>query len=354
MQRGRAPKGARPHCFLQRRRAWLTWEWTFSLDNRGNLAYNALMTSLASPFIMGTRGSELALCQAQLALDALVAAHGSFPHEIRTIRTAGDAHTDIPLSEVNRCAGTQDKGVFIAALEEALAAGEVDCAVHSLKDMPGTLDDRFEIAAFLPRAPLADVLLVKQGADMDNLLVGTSSARRARLVQCYWGGRARSTSIRGNVATRIRKLVETPEMGAILLARAGLSRLGYPETSFEVDGVQLTPVELSLTSFMPALGQGAIAIEIRRGDERARQLVAAVNDPATSICVRCERAFLDALKADCSVPVGGFATVDGDRLFFQAIYFDGEQPIRITKLGSAADPEALGEEACALLAQRRR
>ncbi len=309
---------------------------------------------ICPPFILGTRGSELALRQTHLALEALTAAHGGFPHEIRIIRTAGDAHTDIPLAEVNRRAGTQDKGVFIAALEEALASGEIDCAVHSLKDMPGTLDERFEIAAFLPRAPMEDVLLVKEGADMENLLIGTSSARRARLVQCYWGGSARTTSIRGNVATRIRKLVESPEMGAIILARAGLSRLGYPQGSFEVEGVKLTAVELPLAAFMPALGQGAIAIEIRRGDERARRLISAVNDAATSTCVRCERAFLDALKADCSIPVGGFATVDdAGALLFQALYFDGERPIRITQPGDAAAPEAAGLAAFEQLRQLR-
>ncbi len=309
---------------------------------------------MQKPFIIGTRGSELALCQAHLALDALTAVHGALEHEIRIIRTAGDAHTDIPLAEVNHRAGTQDKGVFIAALEEALAAGEIDCAVHSLKDMPGTLDERFEIAAFLPRAPMEDVLLVKEGADMDNLLIGTSSTRRARLAQCYWGGSVRTTSIRGNVATRIRKLVESPEMGAIILARAGLTRLGYPEGSFKVEGVRLCAVELSLNSFMPALGQGAIAIEIRRGDEAARRLVSPVNDAATATCVRCERAFLDALKADCSIPVGGYATIEAASVMFRAIYFDGEQAIRLTQLGPAASPERVGVAAFEQLRSRLR
>ncbi len=311
------------------------------------------MHDLVSPFIIGTRGSELALCQANMALAALQAAHGDFLHEIRVIHTAGDAHTDIPLAEVNRRAGTQDKGVFIAALEEALACGEIDCAVHSLKDMPGTLDERFEIAAFLPRAPMEDVLLVKEGADMNNLLVGTSSARRARLVQCYWGGSARTTSIRGNVATRIRKLVESPDMGAIILARAGLARLGYPRGGFVVDGVRLGAVELSLNTFMPALGQGAIAIEIRKGDARARRLVTAINDAATATCVRSERAFLDALKADCSIPVGGYATVEGGRIMLRAVYFEGERAIRLTQLGDASNPEAVGRAAFAALEERR-
>ncbi len=329
------------------------------LEIRRRLAYNAPMPSSVppssrSPFILGTRGSELALRQAQLAVEALSAAHGAFEHEVRIIRTAGDAHTDIPLAEVNRRAGTQDKGVFIAALEEALAAGEIDCAVHSLKDMPGTLDERFEIAAFLPRAPIGDVLLVKEGADMENLLVGTSSARRVKFVQCYWGGSARTCSIRGNVATRIRKLVETPEMGAIILARAGLSRLGYPESLLEFGGVRLGAIDLSVDAFMPALGQGAIAIEIRRGDERARQIIAAVNDAETAACVRCERAFLDALQANCSTPVAGYATIERSGLLFRSIYFEGEQPIRITQQGTVDAPEAVGRAAFEQLRQRRR
>ncbi len=297
---------------------------------------------MTSPLIIGTRGSELALRQAHMAVDALLAVHGSLEHEIRIIRTAGDAHTDIPLAEVNHRSGTQDKGVFIAALEDVLANGEIDCAVHSLKDMPGTLDARFEIAAFLPRASMEDVLLVKPGADMDNLLVGTSSARRARLVQCYWGGKARTVSIRGNVATRIRKLVESDEMGGIILARAGLERLGYPRDGFEANGMQLVAVDLSLNSFMPALGQGAIAVEIRKGDEAIRRLISAVNDAATATCVRCERAFLDALKADCSIPVGGYATVESGQLLLRAIYFDGEQAISITQVGDVTDPEGVG------------
>ncbi len=306
------------------------------------------------PFIIGTRGSELALRQAHMALEALRTAHGAFEYEIRIIRTAGDAHTDIPLAEVNRRAGTQDKGVFIAALEDALANGEIDCAVHSLKDMPGTLDKRFEIAAFLPRAPMEDVLLVKEGANRENLLVGTSSARRARLVQSYWGGRASTTSIRGNVATRIRKLVESPDMGAIILARAGLERLGYPRDGFEVEGVRLCAEDLPLATFMPALGQGAIAVEIRRGDEAARKLVSAVNDAATATCVRCERAFLDALKADCSIPVGGYATLDTGTLHFRAVYYAGEQAICVAQQGEAAEPEAVGRAAFEQLDALRR
>ncbi len=309
---------------------------------------------MTKPLIIGTRGSELALCQAQLAVDALKAAHGDdLAYEIRVIHTAGDTHTDIPLAEVNRRAGTQDKGVFIAAIEEALARGEIDCAVHSLKDMPGALDPRFELPAILPREEVGDVLLLRQGADIGHLCIGTSSARRARLVQSYWGGSARTMPIRGNVATRLRKLVETPSMSGTILARAGLNRLGYPRGSFEVEGVRLCTVELSTTSFMPALGQAAIALETRRDDAATRALVAAANDETTATCVRCERAFLEALKADCSVPVAGFAVPVKERLMLRVIYFTPKgQAIRLTQFGPAATPEEVGRMAHRQLLER--
>ncbi len=308
---------------------------------------------MTKPLIIGTRGSELARRQTQLAVEALQARHGAFAHEIRVIRTAGDAHADIPLAEVNRRAGTQDKGVFIAALEDALASGEIDCAVHSLKDMPGALDPRFEIAAFLPRAPLGDVLVVKAGADPERLVVGTSSARRAQLVRRHWGGSAETRSLRGNVATRLRKLAESPELGAIILARAGLDRLGYPRTGFEVAGARLTAVDLSPDIFMPALGQGAIALEARKGDEATRAFLAAANDPDTAACVRCERAFLAALEADCSTPVAGFATVEKDLLMFRALYFTPSgQAIRLTLTGRADEAEEMGRRARAQLRER--
>ncbi len=309
---------------------------------------------MTRPLLIGTRGSELALRQAELAVAALKAVHGEgFAYEIRIIHTAGDAHTDIPLAEVNRRAGTQDKGVFIAAIEDALARGEIDCAVHSLKDMPGALDARFALSAILPREEVGDVLILKEGADLAHLRIGTSSARRAKLVQCYWGGSAGVMPIRGNVATRIRKLAETPEMSGTILARAGLNRLGYPRGSFVAEGKRLCAVELSTSAFMPALGQGAIALETRRDDAATQALVAAVDDAATSTCVRCERAFLDALKADCSVPVAGFATLVKELLMLRVVYFTpGGQAIRITQTGPAAAPEAVGLQAHAQLLGR--
>ncbi len=302
---------------------------------------------------IGTRSSELALCQTKLAIAALTSTHPDLCPEIVPITTAGDTRTDIPLCKVNKATGTQDKGVFIAALEDALAEGRIDCAVHSLKDMPGTLDPRFDIAAVLPRESIWDVLVLKEGADLNHLTIGTSSVRRTNLIRHYWSGTATTVSIRGNVATRLQKLIDTPELDAIILARAGLNRLGYGQNLIEINGTRLHIIEMAKDSFMPAFCQGAIAIETRKDDTATRELIAGINDPATACCIRAERAFLADLQADCSVPVGGYATCNRDLMMFRAIYYtDAGLPIRITHRGSASTPEQVGREACAMLKQQ--
>ncbi len=308
---------------------------------------------MQSSLIIGTRGSALAQQQSQLVEDALSAVEHDLEMERRIIQTAGDMRQDIPLNQVNRATDTQDKGVFIAALEEALAAGEIDCAVHSLKDMPGILDPRFEIAAVLPREAKGDVLIIKQGAKMNQPCIGTSSVRRMRFAESYWSGNATCLPIRGNVATRLNKLVDNVELDAIILARAGLNRLGYPQESIEIRGCKLFFVDLSLSSFMPALGQGAIAIECRKGDQRVYDMLRKINDSDTETCVRCERAFLAALQANCSTPVGGYAIINQDAMYLRTIYYNEEgQALRVTQRGAAASPEAVGEDAFAQLQER--
>ncbi len=299
---------------------------------------------------VGTRGSELALKQAQLAIEAMKAHTPGLEAEIVIIHTDGDAHTDIPLCSVNKTAGTQDKGVFVASLERALANGEIDCAVHSLKDMPGQLAEDFELAAVLPREDIWDALILKPGANMQHLTLGTSSVRREQMIRTYWSGTAQTVSIRGNVATRLRKLVESPELDGIVLARAGLNRLGYTGDSITVGDTVLSVVDMSRDSFMPALCQGAITIEIRKGDERMQAITAPANDPETALCTRVERAFLAALQADCSVPVAGYATCNGDFMMMRAIYFmPNGMPVRITHRGPSDDPEAVAAGAYAKL-----
>lgn len=291
---------------------------------------------------IGTRGSELALKQTELAIAAMKTKTPDLQTEIVIIHTDGDAHTEIPLCRVNKTAGTQDKGVFVAAIERALAAGEIDCAVHSLKDMPGQMAEGFELAAVLPREEIWDALILKAGADMEHLTLGTSSVRREQLVRTFWSGTATTKSIRGNVSTRLRKLINSPELDGIILARAGLNRLGYTGDSLTIDGTTLSIVDMGKDSFMPALCQGAVALEIRKNDDATRRVVAPVNDSETSLCVRAERAFLAALHADCSVPVAGYATCNGDFMMFRAIYFmPNGMPVRITHKGPSDNPEAV-------------
>lgn len=289
---------------------------------------------------IGTRGSELALAQTRQAIEALKAVQPGLECEICIISTAGDQRTDIPLHQVNAATGTGDKGVFIATIEEELAAGKIDCAVHSLKDMPGVLDPRFELAAVLPREEIQDVLVCKADADMDHPVIATGSVRRSRLVHTYWEGKASTVPVRGNVATRLRKMVENPEVSATLLARAGLNRLGYGRDSFEVNGVQLRVLGLPVDQFPPALGQGAIALECRKKDTATAQLLSRVNHIPTFRCITCERAFLHLLQADCSVPVGGHASINADdSLTLHVVLYspDGSQRAEVTETGSCPD-----------------
>lgn len=308
------------------------------------------MLHMKTTLRIGTRGSELALKQTEMAIEAIKAHNPQVEAEIVIIKTDGDTHTDIPLCKVNKTAGTQDKGVFVAAIERALAAGEIDCAVHSLKDMPGQPDPAFEISAVLPREDIWDALILKKGADTAHLTLGTASVRREHLIRTYWSGTAKTVSIRGNVHTRLRKLIESDELDGIVLARAGLNRLGLTGDSITIDGTTLSVVDMSKDSFMPALCQGAIAIETRKGDTATRALIAPANDHDTELCVRAERAFLAMLQADCSVPVAGYATLNGDFMMMRAIYFmPNGMPVRVTHRGETDKPEEVAAGAYAKL-----
>jgi hydroxymethylbilane synthase len=183
----------------------------------------------ADRIVLGTRGSALALAQAEMTEAALQAAHPGLEIERRVIKTTGDRRTDVPLAEVAKAEGHLDKGVFIKELEVALAAGEIDVAVHSLKDVPSDLEDGFALAAVLERAPVGDVLVTKAPGGLKALgegaVVATSSVRRQRMLH---SGRAdlEVVDIRGNVPTRLRKLAEQEELDGLILAEAGLVRLG--------------------------------------------------------------------------------------------------------------------------------
>ena len=254
--------------------------------------------------ILGTRGSELALAQARLVEQALA---GRVAIERKSIRTSGDERK-IP---VDARAGR--KGMFTREIERALIDHEIDIAVHSAKDLPSEMDAGLEIAAVLPRTSAGDVLISKNA-----LLrrIGTSSVRRQYQIRAKWPA-AQPVDLRGNVPTRLRKLAESPELDAIVLARAGLNRLQI--------AIQFHSQDLSLAEFVPAGGQGIIAVQIRADDAHSRAIVQTIDDEQTHLCLRAEREFLRLLQGDCNSPVGVHATIDSGVVKMCAQVFDTEQ-----------------------------
>jgi hydroxymethylbilane synthase len=298
---------------------------------------------MTSDLRIGTRGSPLALAQAGMVRALLAAAHGLAPERIeqKVVRTTGDMIRDRPLAEVG------GKGLFTKEIEEALLAGTIDIAVHSAKDMPTVLPDGLAITAVLPREDARDVFISRKAATLRELpsgaRVGTASLRRQALVK-----RLRPdldvVTFRGNVETRLRKL-DAGEVDATLLALAGLKRLGLAEAATAV---------LSLDEFIPAVGQGIIAIETRADDSATRQFVDAIAHRDSGTALVAERAFLTVLDGSCRTPIAGYATVDGGRLHFRGLIAkpDGSEVFETTRKGAAGDAAALGAAAGAELKSR--
>ena len=295
-------------------------------------------------FRIGSRGSQLALWQAN-HISTLLRAQGH-EVEIEIIHTTGDKITDVPLAMVGTKGGL-GKGVFTKEIEEALAAGRVDLAVHSLKDLPTELPGGFEIAAVTKREDPRDAFCSIHFARIEDLFpgarVGTSSLRRQAQLKAI-----RSDldvhPLRGNVDTRLRKL-EQDEYDAIILASAGLKRLGKTELIR-----QIIPPEI----MCPAAGQGALAIEVRDGDTKMRDALAFLNDPAARTATICERALLHSLGGGCQVPIGAFAEMKDGRLRLESMVADpdGSKLLRDSRDGNIKDAEKLGNEAAAALLAR--
>jgi hydroxymethylbilane synthase len=309
----------------------------------------------STKLIVGTRGSELALVQATATEAALAAA---FPHltiERKVIKTTGDRRTDVSLSEVAKSEGTFDKGVFIKEIEEALHAGEIDIAVHSLKDLPTTLQSRYRLAATLERAPVRDVLVMRQPGGLDALpqgaRVGTSSVRRAKQIQ-WLRPDLLVSDLRGNVPTRMRKLAEEDHHDAILLAEAGLVRLGFipefpnndaaSEPVRGIPGLHLT--RLPEGNFFPAAGQGAIALEVRAGDIPSLVFAEAIGHRETWLRITAEREFLRLLDGGCHTPVGVYSSMDGDEITLKARVFPDEGGTPKSGEARGTDPLTLALE----------
>jgi hydroxymethylbilane synthase len=292
---------------------------------------------------LGTRGSPLALAQARMVRQALTTAHGFDPEQIaiEVIRTSGDRIQDRPLADVG------GKGLFTKEIEEALAAGAIDLAVHSSKDMPTVLPPGLVLSAFMEREDPRDVFISRKAKSIAELprgaTVGTASPRRQAMVK-----RQRPdltiVPLRGNVETRLRKLDEGVA-DATLLARGGLTRLGLADPATAV---------LDVNEFLPAVGQGAIGIETRADDARTRELLAAINHADTFSALVAERAFLAVLDGSCRTPIGGHATISGGRLRFRGMIVkpDGSEAFEATREADVRDAERLGADAGAELKGR--
>jgi hydroxymethylbilane synthase len=291
---------------------------------------------LSRKFTIGTRGSQLALWQAHW-IEARLHELG-FETAIEIIKTTGDKITDVSLAKVGSDSGL--KGVFTKEIEDALLDGFIDLAVHSLKDLPTELDQRLTIGCIPERADPRDALAGKTLAQLaPGDRVGTSSLRRASQLK-HLNPEVAIEDIRGNVDTRLRKLAEG-RYDAILLASAGLHRLGLEAQIAEI----LEPEVMA-----PAIGQGALAVEIRWNDERVRHALAAFHDLETSAAVTAERALLHALGGGCQVPLGGYGRVSAGRLTLNAVVVsDAGDVVRATAEGGLDEAQTIGEQAAAKL-----
>ena len=315
----------------------------------------------AARLVIGSRGSTLALAQAEAVAAGLRAAHPDLEIAITTVATTGDRLLDVPLAKIG------DKGLFTKELETALLDGRIDLAVHSAKDVPTALPAGLALAAFTRREDARDVFVATPGARRPagpralpaGARIGSSSLRRRAQLLALRPD-LRVVDLRGNVETRLRKLADDGLDGTVLAA-AGLARLGRADVA---------AFTFSFDEMLPAVGQGALAVETRAGDESVAALVAGLNDGPTALAVRAERALLAALEGGCQVPLGAHAELatgsaeaaagsaalvaglggrassgEGAELLLRAFVgtLDGGETVRDTLRAPADEPEALGE-----------
>lgn len=281
--------------------------------------------------VIGTRGSRLAIWQAEWVQSRLKELAPDLDVSLQRIKTSGDKILDVPLAKIG------GKGLFVKEIEEALIRGDIDLAVHSMKDVPVVLPDALEILCVPPREDPRDVLISRESRSLDQLpersRIGTSSLRRQAQLLRY---RPDLTiqMLRGNLDTRLRKLKEG-EFEALVVAAAGLSRMGWTR-----EVTEYLPAEISL----PAIGQGALGLEGRRSDAFVRKLVAALDDPATRTAVTAERALLERLGGGCQVPIAAHATLKDDTLVMDGLVAspDGRRLVRDSIQGPRSEARSLG------------
>jgi hydroxymethylbilane synthase len=296
---------------------------------------------MATPVVIGTRGSKLALWQAEWVRSAIRQRFPGVAVELSVIKTQGDKILDVPLAKVG------GKGLFVKEIEDALLQGRADVAVHSMKDMPSEIPAGLVIGAVPERETPTDVLLSRNGLPLRELpagsVIGTSSLRRAAQLR-HLRPDLVVVPLRGNVETRIRKL-DTDPLAAVVLAAAGIKRLGLEHRVTE---------HLDDERMLPAVGQGALCIEIREQDPRVGPMVAALDHSATRTVVSGERAFLKRLQGGCQVPIAGHGHLDGAHFTLTGLVadVDGSTVIKHRLSGPASAAERVGIELAEILLNR--
>ncbi len=291
----------------------------------------SLTNGRRASLVIGTRGSQLALWQAEWVQARLREIAPSVSVRLERIRTSGDKILDVPLAKIG------GKGLFVKEIEEALSRGDIDLAVHSMKDVPSVLPEGLAIVCVPEREDARDALLTRDHVAFRDLpsgaKVGTSSLRRQAQLLAHRQD-LNVSMLRGNVNTRLRKL-QDGEYDAIVLAAAGLARLGWAEHVTEY---------LSPSLSLPAVGQGALGIESRADDTFVRGLLEPINDVMTSMAVSAERAFLDRLEGGCQVPIAGHAVVENQSVRFEGLVasVDGTRVIRDRIEGPVEQATQLG------------
>ena len=287
---------------------------------------------------IGTRGSQLALYQANWVKDRLTEVHPHLHVTLMKIKTTGDKIQDAPLAKIG------GKGLFVKEIEEALIQRKIDLAVHSIKDVPTEFPEGLHLAAITKREDPRDVFISKDGTLLKDLprgaKIGTSSLRRqAQLL--HFRGDFEMIPLRGNLDTRIRKL-KTMDLDGVVLALAGVKRL-----NLEKNITEILPTEISL----PAVGQGALGIETRIGDQETEGYLQFLNDPESSVAVSAERAFLKKLEGGCQVPIAAFGRMEGGTLFIDGLVgrTDGKKLIRHRLEGPPREAEAMGTRLAEIL-----
>jgi hydroxymethylbilane synthase len=287
---------------------------------------------------IGTRGSQLALYQANWVKEKLVQTHPPLKVTLITIKTTGDKIQDAPLAKIG------GKGLFVKEIEEALIQGRIDLAVHSIKDVPTELPESLHLSAITKREDPRDVFISKDGTLLKDLpqraKIGTSSLRRqAQLL--HFRGDLELIPLRGNLDTRLKKL-ERMNLDGIVLAMAGVKRLG-----FEARITEVFPIEISL----PAIGQGALGIETRKEDKGVEERIHFLNDPESAIAISAERSFLKRLGGGCQVPIAAFAKIVDSNLRIDGLVgtTDGKRLVKHHLEGPAEEAESLGNELAEIL-----